>query len=56
MRISSRRPVSTNDAAVFETPARRATSAKVTRFDGAVLRGLRGRVDTAVPVRLSLRR
>ena len=31
MRISSRRPESTNDAAVWETPALRATSASVTR-------------------------
>ena len=30
--ISSRRPVRTNDAAVGDTPARRATSARMTRF------------------------
>ena len=32
MRISSRRPERTNEAAVCETPASRATSASVTRF------------------------
>ena len=36
IRISSRRPESTNEAAVCETPARRATSASVTRFAARV--------------------
>ena len=55
MRISSRRPVRTKEAAVFETPASRATSARVTRF-GVPGRGrrarCRGAVDIAVQMKL----